>query len=74
MDTVGSVESRHSQAVDTARDLDGPVLELDHIAIAVADLPEAITWYTQKLGFRVVERRTTADRIGSEELHQPRSA
>ena len=32
---------------------------IDHIAIAVVDLEEAIAWYTQKLGFRIVERRTT---------------
>ena len=32
---------------------------VDHIAIAVADLEEAVEWYTQALGFTLVERRET---------------
>ena len=32
---------------------------IDHIAVAVPDLEEAIDWYTTKLGFRIIERRMT---------------
>jgi 4-hydroxyphenylpyruvate dioxygenase-like putative hemolysin len=32
---------------------------IDHIAVAVIDLPEAIDWYTTKLGFHLVEERET---------------
>ncbi|MFI5011292.1 MAG: VOC family protein [Hyphomicrobiales bacterium] len=32
---------------------------LDHVAIAVTDLEEAIRWYRDGLGFDLVERRTT---------------
>jgi methylmalonyl-CoA epimerase len=35
------------------------VLEIDHVAIAVADLEVAVTWYREGLGFKVVERRVT---------------
>ena len=35
------------------------VLEIDHVAIAVADLETAINWYSRGLGLSVVERRTT---------------
>jgi methylmalonyl-CoA/ethylmalonyl-CoA epimerase len=35
------------------------VLEMDHVAIAVADLEAAVTWYTKGLGFKVLERRVT---------------
>ena len=32
---------------------------IDHVAIAVANLEEAIRWYRDGLGFELVERRTT---------------
>jgi methylmalonyl-CoA/ethylmalonyl-CoA epimerase len=32
---------------------------LDHIAIAVVDLVEAIDWYTKKFGFKVLKQRKT---------------
>lgn len=35
------------------------VLEMDHVAIAVADLEAAVTWYSKGLGFKVLERRVT---------------
>ena len=35
------------------------VVGVDHVAIAVVDLEEAIKWYTQCLGFRCVEKRLT---------------
>jgi methylmalonyl-CoA/ethylmalonyl-CoA epimerase len=35
------------------------ILDIDHIAVAVEDLEEAIQWYTTKLGFSLLERRTT---------------
>lgn len=35
------------------------VTGIDHVAVAVVDLPEAIAWYTQKLGFHLVEERET---------------
>jgi methylmalonyl-CoA/ethylmalonyl-CoA epimerase len=46
--TNGRKESRKDQ-----------LLGIDHIAIAVEDLEEAIRWYTDGLGFELVERRTT---------------
>lgn len=35
------------------------VVGLDHIAVAVPDLEEAVSWYCSALGFTLVERRTT---------------
>jgi methylmalonyl-CoA/ethylmalonyl-CoA epimerase len=32
---------------------------IDHVAIAVRDLNDALPWYTDVLGFVVIERRTT---------------
>jgi 4-hydroxyphenylpyruvate dioxygenase-like putative hemolysin len=32
---------------------------IDHIAVAVPDLEAAINWYSENLGFRLVERRVT---------------
>ncbi|WP_292534248.1 VOC family protein [Methylocystis sp.] len=34
-------------------------LAIDHVAIAVENLDEAIEWYTENLGFEIVERRRT---------------
>jgi catechol 2,3-dioxygenase-like lactoylglutathione lyase family enzyme len=39
--------------------LDCEVTGIDHIAIAVSDLPEAVRWYTSALGFKLLEKRTT---------------
>ncbi len=36
-------------------------MRLDHVAIVVADLEEALRLYTQTLGFRIVYRETLAD-------------
>lgn len=33
--------------------------EIDHIAIAVSNLDAAVTWFTEKLGFSMTERRIT---------------
>ncbi len=35
------------------------VTGIDHVAVAVTDLAEAIDWYTNKLGFHLVEERET---------------
>lgn len=35
------------------------IIGLDHIAVAVPDLEQAISWYCAALGFNLVERRTT---------------
>ena len=35
------------------------VIDLDHIAIAVEDLGEAVSWYVEKLGFKARDRRLT---------------
>jgi catechol-2,3-dioxygenase len=35
------------------------IVEIDHLAIAVQDLENAIRWYSEALGFSVVEQRTT---------------
>src|SRR5450759_214494 len=42
-----------------ATQLAGLILEIDHIAIAVENLDEAIRWYSTALGFLLVERRAT---------------
>lgn len=36
---------------------------IDHVAIAVRDLEEAIAWYRDILGFEVVERRETKGKV-----------
>ncbi len=36
------------------------ILEIDHIAIAVTDLDAAIRWYSDTLGFTLLERRVTS--------------
>jgi methylmalonyl-CoA/ethylmalonyl-CoA epimerase len=48
-------EARHNANLKTLGDL---VLNVDHIAIAVDDLPAAISWY-ESLGFSLLERRLT---------------
>jgi methylmalonyl-CoA/ethylmalonyl-CoA epimerase len=35
------------------------IIGIDHIAVAVPNLVEAVTWYTRTLGFRLVEERRT---------------
>jgi methylmalonyl-CoA/ethylmalonyl-CoA epimerase len=35
------------------------VTSIDHVAIAVTDLEEAVSWYSHNLGFRCIERRAT---------------
>jgi methylmalonyl-CoA/ethylmalonyl-CoA epimerase len=35
------------------------IVGLDHVAIAVPNLEDAISWYCSALGFKLVERRTT---------------
>jgi methylmalonyl-CoA/ethylmalonyl-CoA epimerase len=35
------------------------VTSIDHVAVAVRDLEQAIGWYSSVLGFQVLERRTT---------------
>lgn len=35
------------------------IVAIDHIAIAVVDIGEAINWYVKCLGFKLVEERTT---------------
>ena len=35
------------------------VTRIDHIAVAVTNLDEAIHWYTLALGFKLIEERTT---------------
>lgn len=52
-------QSHHApvnQLNSTLRDL---IVDVDHIAIAVPELSEAIRWYVETLGFHVVERRLT---------------
>ena len=38
---------------------------LDHVAVAVEDLEQAITWYCDYLGFELLERRETAGKSTS---------
>jgi methylmalonyl-CoA epimerase len=38
------------------------VLNLDHVAIAVENLSDAINWYTAGLGFELLEQRATTGR------------
>jgi len=44
------------------RGLQDCITGIDHVAVAVVDLAEAIDWYTQKLGFHLVEERETRGR------------
>jgi methylmalonyl-CoA/ethylmalonyl-CoA epimerase len=39
--------------------LEDCITGIDHLAIAVPDLAQAIDWYVQKLGFHLVEERET---------------
>jgi catechol 2,3-dioxygenase-like lactoylglutathione lyase family enzyme len=38
-----------------------PAARLNHVAIAVPNVAEALTWYTDKMGFREVIRQTNAE-------------
>lgn len=38
--------------VAVAQNANGGVVMMNHVAINVADIPEAITYYTQKMGYR----------------------
>lgn len=44
------------------RELGDCVIGVDHVAIAVRDLDAAVDWYTNLLGFRLMERRATRGR------------
>jgi methylmalonyl-CoA/ethylmalonyl-CoA epimerase len=55
---------RHSRAMgmtlaDSTGVLGDCIAGIDHIAVAVTVIDDAIDWYTGKLGFRLVERRHT---------------
>jgi catechol 2,3-dioxygenase-like lactoylglutathione lyase family enzyme len=49
-------EEAHERALANLSDC---IIGIDHVAIAVENLEEAVVWYTGKLGFRIVERRLT---------------
>jgi methylmalonyl-CoA epimerase len=57
MHTADDIELDEDDNVVAA--LQGFVLGIDHIAIAVADLAVAIRWYSDTLGLKLLERRTT---------------
>jgi methylmalonyl-CoA/ethylmalonyl-CoA epimerase len=40
-------------------DIAGSVLGIDHVAVAVVDIEQAMRWYVDTLGFRLVEERIT---------------
>lgn len=40
--------------------LDDQIVGVDHVAIAVSDIEQAISWYRSALGFVLSEKRTTA--------------
>lgn len=42
--------------------LEDCITGIDHIAIAVEDIAEAVDWYTNKLGFKLIEERVTHGR------------
>jgi methylmalonyl-CoA/ethylmalonyl-CoA epimerase len=44
---------------DSDGDSDSAVISIDHIAVAVQDIEEALSWYVDALGFELVERRHT---------------
>ena len=46
----------HPEALGYIEDL---VENIDHVAVAVENIDEAIRWYSDGLGFRLVERRMT---------------
>src|SRR3954468_2697405 len=37
-----------------------PAVRLNHVALSVPDLPAALTWYSEKMGFHEVIRNTNA--------------
>ena len=39
------------------------ILRLDHVAVVVQDLDRALQFYTELLGFRVVQQRELSDRV-----------
>jgi methylmalonyl-CoA epimerase len=43
----------------TIKSLEESIIEIDHVAVAVEDLEQAIDWYIKKLGFKILERRVT---------------
>lgn len=57
MDDVTLVESFDSG--EQAADFHESIVGIDHIAAAVADIAEAISWYSRTLGFSLIETRTT---------------
>lgn len=58
-DVMSGAEGAGEAAPDVIERLGDCVIGIDHVAIAVSDLEQGIDWYTQKLGFRLVERRET---------------
>jgi methylmalonyl-CoA/ethylmalonyl-CoA epimerase len=53
------IETPSSASAQVLQAVEQQIVGIDHVAVAVADLEEAIRWYTKTLGFRCVERRET---------------
>jgi methylmalonyl-CoA/ethylmalonyl-CoA epimerase len=53
------MENAYVASSDLVQRLQDSIISIDHVAIAVVDLANAVRWYTERLGFQCVERRTT---------------
>jgi methylmalonyl-CoA/ethylmalonyl-CoA epimerase len=59
-DKISSLSSRPEQINKKDRIAgDTKMLAIDHVAIAVKNIEESLSWYINKLGFSLIERRLT---------------
>ncbi|MDY6946337.1 MAG: VOC family protein [Pseudomonadota bacterium] len=56
LEVLGETGPEQDVLPATQKDL---VINVDHIAVAVENIDEAVRWYVGKLGFKIVERRLT---------------
>jgi 4-hydroxyphenylpyruvate dioxygenase-like putative hemolysin len=56
---VDTSNASGTQAQRTMASLASCIVGIDHVAVAVSDLEQALRWYTDVLGFRLLERRAT---------------
>ena len=56
--TAGILVGTTFQAITAQSPSSQPAVKLNHVAISVPDIAQALTWYGDKLGFREVVRNT----------------
>jgi len=59
MDNPLEAEWAHKDVSDAGTAFESCILGLDHVAIAVRNLDQAVHWYTSRLGFQMLETRVT---------------